>query len=60
MSSNCSLISAERAKSLVEAGLRMVGTDFCGDPASYENLRARGIWTETVAGIRNLLRAEVA
>jgi len=59
MSSNCSLISEERARSLVAAGLRMVGTDFCADLALYEKLRARGVWTETLAGIRNLLRAAV-
>ena len=59
MSSNCSLISEERARSLVAAGLRMVGTDFCAEPALYEKLRARGVWTETLAGIRNLLRAAV-
>src|SRR5499425_2092242 len=59
MSSNCSLISDERARSLVAAGLRMVGTDFCAEPALYEKLRARGVWTETLAGIRNLLRAAV-
>src|SRR5215831_9035550 len=59
MSSNCSLISEERAQSLVAAGLRMVGTDFCAEPALYEKLRARGVWTETLAGIRNLLRAAV-
>jgi len=38
MSSNCSLVSEARAKSLIDAGLRMVGTDFCADPALYENL----------------------
>src|SRR5262249_57794889 len=59
MSSNCSLISEERAQSLVAAGLRMVGTDFCAEPALYEKLRARGVWAETLAGIRNLLRAAV-
>jgi hypothetical protein len=57
MSSNCSLISQERARSLVGAGLRMVGTDFCADTALYEKLRARGVWTETLAGIRTLLWA---
>jgi radical SAM protein with 4Fe4S-binding SPASM domain len=60
MSSNCSLISEERAESLVEAGLRMVGTDFCAEPALYEKLRARGVWSETLAGIRSLLSAAVA
>ena len=59
MSSNCSLISEERARSLVASGLRMVGTDFCAEPALYEKLRARGVWTETLAGIRSLLRAAV-
>src|SRR5229473_2479499 len=57
VSSNCSLVSEERAHRLVESGLRMVGTDFCADPALYERLRARGVWTETLDGIRRLLRA---
>jgi radical SAM protein with 4Fe4S-binding SPASM domain len=60
VSSNCSLVSEARAKRLIDAGLRMVGTDFCADPALYEKLRARGVWTETLAGIRNLLSAAVA
>src|SRR5262249_57120386 len=59
MSSNCSLISEERARSLVAAGLRMVGTDFCAEPVLYEKLRARGVWTETLSGIRSLLQAAV-
>ncbi|PWT78850.1 MAG: hypothetical protein C5B58_14650 [Acidobacteria bacterium] len=59
MSSNCSLISEERARSLVMAGLRMVGTDFCAEASLYEKLRARGVWTETLLGIRSLLKAAV-
>ncbi len=59
VSSNCSLVSQERAHRLVEAGLRMVGTDFCADPATYERLRVRGVWEETLEGIRRLLRAGV-
>lgn len=59
VSSNCSLVSEERAQRLVEAGLRMVGTDFCADAALYERLRARGVWGETLDGIRRLLRAGV-
>jgi radical SAM protein with 4Fe4S-binding SPASM domain len=58
-SSNCSLVSPERAQRLIEAGLRMVGTDFCADPPLYERLRARGVWQETLEGIRLLLRAGV-
>ncbi len=57
VSSNCSLIPEERAKKLIESGLRMVGTDFCADAALYERLRARGIWKKTYAGINNLLQA---
>jgi radical SAM protein with 4Fe4S-binding SPASM domain len=57
VSSNCSLVSEERAHRLVAAGLQMVGTDFCADAALYERLRARGVWTETLDGIRRLLRA---
>src|SRR4029077_13156442 len=57
VSSNCSLVSQERAHRLVEAGLRMVGTDFCADPALYERLRVKGVWGETLEGIRRLLRA---
>ena len=59
VSSNCSVVSEQRAKGLVDAGLRMVGTDFCADPALYEQLRVRGVWAETLDGIRNLLRAAV-
>ncbi len=57
VSSNCSLLSEERANWLVEAGLRMVGTDFCADAATYERLRVKGVWAETLDGIRHLLRA---
>lgn len=57
ISSNCSLLSEDRAHRLIEAGLRMVGTDFCADPALYERLRVRGVWGETLEGIRLLLRA---
>jgi radical SAM protein with 4Fe4S-binding SPASM domain len=35
----------------------MVWTDFCADAALYERLRARGVWAETLDGIRRLLRA---
>ena len=59
VSSNCSLVSEERAHRLVAAGLQMVGTDFCADAALYERLRARGVWGETFDGIRRLLRAGV-
>ncbi len=57
VSSNCSLLSQERAERLVAAGLRMVGTDFCADKATYERLRVKGVWEETLDGIRHLLRA---
>ena len=59
VSSNCSLLSDERSHRLIKAGLRMVGTDFCADPALYERLRVRGVWRETLDGIRQLLRASV-
>jgi len=43
VSSNCSLLSEDRAQRLVAAGLRMVGTDFCADAATYERRdEARG------------------
>ena len=57
VSSNCSIVSDERAQRLVAAGLRMVGTDFCADSALYERLRVKGVWGETLQGIRRLLRA---
>ena len=59
VSSNCSLLSDERSHRLVKAGLRMVGTDFCADPALYERLRVTGVWRETLDGIRQLLLASV-
>lgn len=60
ISSNCSIVSEERAHRLVQAGLRMVGTDFCADAPLYERLRVKGVWEETLAGIRRLLRAGAA
>lgn len=57
VSSNCSLIPEARAKSLIASGLSMVGTDFCADPELYEEVRAKGVWRDTLAGIRNLLAA---
>jgi radical SAM protein with 4Fe4S-binding SPASM domain len=57
VSSNCSLVSEERAHRLIKAGLRMVGTDFCADAPLYERLRAKGVWGETLEGIRRFLRA---
>jgi wyosine [tRNA(Phe)-imidazoG37] synthetase (radical SAM superfamily) len=59
VSSNCSLLSEERARRLIEAGLRMVGTDFCADATLYERLQVKGVWPETLDGIRHLLRAGV-
>ena len=44
VSPNCSLLSDERSHRLIKAGLRMVGTDFCADPALYERLPVRGVW----------------
>jgi radical SAM protein with 4Fe4S-binding SPASM domain len=60
VSSNCSLIGEERARTLIESGLRMIGTDFCADAELYERLRVRGVWEKTLAGIRNMLRAAEA
>jgi radical SAM protein with 4Fe4S-binding SPASM domain len=58
-SSNCSLLTEQRARSLITAGLRMVNTDFCADATLYEKLRVRGVWKHTYDGICNLLRAAV-
>lgn len=57
VSSNCSLIPEQRAKSLIASGLSMMGTDFCADAGLYERMRAKGVWTETLAGMRNMLAA---
>src|SRR5438132_1292544 len=57
ISSNCSLIPAERAQRLIQSGLRMAGTDFCAAAETYERLRDRGVWEKTRAGIENLLKA---
>ena len=57
VSSNCSLVTGERARRLIDAGLRMVGTDFCADAALYERLRVKGVWDETLTGIRRFLQA---
>lgn len=55
ISSNCSLLPEERAKSLIDSGLAFVKTDFCADPHVYEKLRAGGRWKKTYDGMRNLL-----
>jgi MoaA/NifB/PqqE/SkfB family radical SAM enzyme len=56
-SSNCSLITQERAVRLIESGLRRAKTDFCADPELYERLRAGGRWQRTLDGMRSLLSA---
>lgn len=55
MSSNCSLVTSARAKSLLQAGLKFVNTDFCADAELYERLRVNGVWAETLEGLRTLL-----
>jgi hypothetical protein len=56
VSSNCSLVTEERAERLIDGGLRMVGTDFCADTALYEHLRVKAERQETLGGIRRFLR----
>lgn len=55
ISSNCSLLSEERARALIASGLSLITTDFCADPKTYERLRIRGDWKQTLDGIRKLL-----
>ena len=56
-SSNCALVTDPTAQALLDAGLRLVKTDFCADPERYERLRVRGNWQETYAGMVRLLAA---
>ncbi|MDH3197818.1 MAG: SPASM domain-containing protein [Candidatus Krumholzibacteria bacterium] len=57
ISSNCSLLPARRAESLIDAGLAFIKTDFCDDAETYERLRAGGRWHKTLEGMNNLLAA---
>src|SRR5258706_15569239 len=52
VSSNCSLLSKERAHRLIEAGLRLGGAYFCADPGPYERVRGKGGWGGSAEGIR--------
>ena len=56
-SSNCTLIDAERAAALVQAGLGGAKTDFCADADRFEELRAGASWPDALAGMRALLAA---
>jgi radical SAM protein with 4Fe4S-binding SPASM domain len=55
ISSNCLLISRERAESLIGAGLAFIKTDFCADKKTYEELRTGGRWEKAYEGMRNIL-----
>ena len=56
-SSNATLLTRARAEALVAAGLTMINTDFCADPATYESLRAGAHWERTRDGLRHILDA---
>jgi radical SAM protein with 4Fe4S-binding SPASM domain len=57
VSSNCSLLTQERAQNIIDSGLAFIKTDFCADAQTYERLRAGGRWQKTFDGMVNLLAA---
>ena len=59
-SSNGTLLTAERARGLIAAGLGMINSDFCADPATYESLRAGARWQRAHDGLRHILAAAEA
>jgi len=57
LGSNGSLITEERARSLIANGLAQMRGDFCFDRVEYERLRVGGHHEESLAGYRNILQA---
>jgi radical SAM protein with 4Fe4S-binding SPASM domain len=55
MSSNCTLLTEERAQELLESGLSLIKTDFCADKKSFEELRVGAKWDSTYQGMLNIL-----
>ena len=57
LGSNGSLITEDRARSLIASGLVQMRGDFCFDRSEYERLRAGAKHEESLAGYRNILQA---
>jgi radical SAM protein with 4Fe4S-binding SPASM domain len=57
LGSNGSLITTDRARSLIANGLGQMRGDFCFDREEYERLRAGADHEEALAGYRNILQA---
>ena len=58
LTTNGTLLTPERAASLVESGIRNVSVSLDGaTPAVHDDLRGKGHWKRTLRGIRNLRRA---
>jgi radical SAM protein with 4Fe4S-binding SPASM domain len=55
MSSNCTLLSPERASRLLECGMSLIKTDFCADKRLYEELRVGANWEKTYEGMLTIL-----
>jgi radical SAM protein with 4Fe4S-binding SPASM domain len=56
-SSNGALMTPERARGLLDAGLRMLNSDFCADASRYESLRVGAKWARTYEGLCQVLEA---
>ncbi len=55
--SNGSLITAERAETLIDAGLRQMKGDFCTDRVYFEQIRAGSDYDAVLNGYQNIVKA---
>lgn len=58
LTTNATLLTPEKAQSLIESGIHNVSVSVEGStPAIHDTLRGKGNWKRTLRGIRNLRRA---
>lgn len=55
MSSNCTLLTEDRAEALLDSGLSLIKTDFCADKKTFEELRVGANWDDTYRGMLGIL-----
>jgi radical SAM protein with 4Fe4S-binding SPASM domain len=55
MSSNCTLLTEDRAEALLDSGLSLIKTDFCADKKAFEELRIGAKWDSTYQGMLGIL-----
>lgn len=57
-STNGLLLTKDRAKSLIDAGLDAIRIDFAADKEVYESIRQKSLWKTVYANIHDLLEAK--